>query len=210
MVRMKQFTSGLVLAGAVFIGGSALAVEGAGNRYLSGGASDVLKLVQAQVSEPVILAFVQNSSVAYNLTADEVVQLRSGGVPDPVMAAMLTQRRVVSEPAVVPQDTQPTPNPAPQPAPQPAPALPSAPPPPVYTQPMVQYVVPAPVFVPQPVFVNTFPVVFSGPSFGFFYSTGWRSPGRGCFGPVRPGFGFRGRPGPGISVGIGVGGGRHR
>src|SRR5262245_2738721 len=56
---------------------------------LSSGIPDIMRMVQAGVEQPVILAFVQNSPVAYHPSAKEVIYLRSQGVSADVIAAML-------------------------------------------------------------------------------------------------------------------------
>ena len=57
--------------------------------YLSTGVKDVLKLSKSSVDSKVIESFVQNSSVAYNPTADEIIYLHKEGVGDNVIAALL-------------------------------------------------------------------------------------------------------------------------
>lgn len=59
----------------------------------SPGVGDILKLTQAKVDDEVIVAFVRNSGRHYSLTADEIVYLRSQGVSDRAITAMLNQQQ---------------------------------------------------------------------------------------------------------------------
>jgi hypothetical protein len=61
------------------------------------GVEDVLKLSHAQISDDIIQNYVQSSGNIYNLTPNEIVYLRNQGVSDRVVAAMLNQRKQVSE-----------------------------------------------------------------------------------------------------------------
>jgi uncharacterized membrane protein YgcG len=59
---------------------------------LSYGVPQVLQLVQARVSDGIIVSFIQNSGTIYSLNAGEIVYLKQQGVSDPVLNAMLNQR----------------------------------------------------------------------------------------------------------------------
>src|SRR5690349_8417938 len=59
--------------------------------YNSAGVSDVLKMVDAKVDPVVIKAYIQNSSTAYNPSANEIVALKQHGVSDDVLTAMLVR-----------------------------------------------------------------------------------------------------------------------
>src|SRR5436189_986346 len=59
------------------------------------GVEDVLKLSRANISEDIILNYVQNSGTIYNLGPQDLVHLRDQGVSDHVLNAMLNQRKVV-------------------------------------------------------------------------------------------------------------------
>jgi hypothetical protein len=63
---------------------------------LSYGVPQVLQLVQAKVSEGVIVNFIQNSGTVYGLGAGEIVYLKQLGVSDNVLNAMLNQRSRVT------------------------------------------------------------------------------------------------------------------
>src|SRR4051812_37872409 len=55
------------------------------------GTADVVKLSRSQVSEDVIVSYVQNSGIAYSLGPDDIVRLRSEGLSDRVINTMLAQ-----------------------------------------------------------------------------------------------------------------------
>jgi len=58
--------------------------------------AEVIKLARAQVSDDVILSFVQNSRSTLSLSSDDIVRLRNEGVSDRVINAMLDKNaRVV-------------------------------------------------------------------------------------------------------------------
>lgn len=59
---------------------------------LSYGVPQVLQLVQAKVSDGIIVSFIQNSGTIYSLNAGEIVYLKQQGVSDPVLNAMMAQR----------------------------------------------------------------------------------------------------------------------
>ena len=59
---------------------------------LSYGVPQVLQLVQAKISDGVIVNYIQNSGTIYSLKADEIVYLKQQGVSDNVLNAMLNQR----------------------------------------------------------------------------------------------------------------------
>lgn len=59
---------------------------------LSYGVPQVLQLVQAQVSDDIIVNFIQNSGTIYALQANEIVYLKQQGMSDTVLNAMLNQR----------------------------------------------------------------------------------------------------------------------
>jgi hypothetical protein len=59
------------------------------------GVEDVLKLSRAQISEEVIMNYVQNSGTIYNLSPKEIVYLHDQGVSEKVIGTMLDQRKRV-------------------------------------------------------------------------------------------------------------------
>jgi hypothetical protein len=56
---------------------------------LSFGLDDVVKMVQSGVAPDVILTYIDNSTVAYYATAEDVVQLHEAGVPSQITAALI-------------------------------------------------------------------------------------------------------------------------
>jgi hypothetical protein len=72
------------------------AVAGQFAPQLSYGVPQVLQLVQAKISDSVIVNYIQSSSTIYSLSADEIVYLKQQGVSDNALNAMLNQRSRVS------------------------------------------------------------------------------------------------------------------
>jgi hypothetical protein len=103
---------------------------------LSYGVADVVNLTRAQVSESIILTYVQNSGTTYSLGPKEITYLKGQGVSDTVVAAMLSKHSSSGD-TVAQTQTQPFY----------APQFPVAdvPPPVDYS-----YAAPAPVFNPNP------------------------------------------------------------
>src|SRR5678816_1610507 len=79
------------------------------------GVTDVVKLSHAQVSEEIIVTYIQNARTGYNLQPNDIVYLKEQGVSDRVVGVMLDQSRRVVETAAA------------QPAAQPYQPAPSAP-----------------------------------------------------------------------------------
>ena len=57
------------------------------------GVPQILKLVQAKISDDTIIAYIRNSGNGYGLNADQIIYLRQQGVSDAVLSAMLNQPR---------------------------------------------------------------------------------------------------------------------
>ncbi len=55
----------------------------------SGNIGDVVKLAQSGVDESVVLAYVRNSPVPFNPSADEIIKLHNAGISSQVLTAML-------------------------------------------------------------------------------------------------------------------------
>ena len=100
---------------------------------LPAGVQDVIKLAQAGVSEDVILAQIKNSPATYNLTADQIIELKIDGVSQPVIKALLNgggspipanSPAPAAPPASIPLTAT-----APPPAPAPVVAVPASAPP---------------------------------------------------------------------------------
>lgn len=56
---------------------------------LSAGLPDIVRMYQAGVEEPVMLAFVQSATIAYHPSAKEIIYLRELGVSQAVLTALL-------------------------------------------------------------------------------------------------------------------------
>ena len=131
---------------------------------LSWGVPDILKLAEAQIGEDAIVAYIQGSGRIYNLSVEEIVYLRSRGVSDRVITAMLEQRKRLA-------DKMPQSPPAPPPTFMPPQTPPATPPPQPAPPPQPTYVASAPVYVAPPTYVYySYPryyVPFPAVSFGF-------------------------------------------
>jgi hypothetical protein len=132
---------------------------------LAPAAGEVVTLAQSGSSQDVILAYIQNSPTAFNLSADQIVYLRDIGVSSVAITAMLnrdnalhtqTQTYVYNQVAYPPTIAPPAPLPETAPA---APVTETAPPTPV-TQ-----AAPPPTEAPAPVYVSSPP-----PDVTYFYS----------------------------------------
>lgn len=117
---------------------------------LSSSAAELVRLAQGGTSQDVLLAYVQNATIPFSLTADQILYLRDLGIPSDVITAMLNRDSAMrnqpqtynyNQQAYPPTVAPPAPEPAPEPAPGPAPVPDQAPPP---VQP------PAPVYVSSP------------------------------------------------------------
>jgi len=71
------------------------------------GVADVLKLSRAQISEDIIVNYVQNSGTTYNLGSQDIVYLHEQGVSDRVVTAMLASQRRAPDVAAAPTSAQP-------------------------------------------------------------------------------------------------------
>jgi hypothetical protein len=163
------------------------------------GAGDVLKLSRAQVSDDVILNYVQSSGTIYNLSPQDIVYMKSEGVSDRVVNAMLGQRKQVE--IANQQAAAASAQAAAAPAIQNAPTVPDAPLVPVAPQ----YVDAAPYVDCAPassVYVIPSPTVraaYYGYYSPYYYSSPYRYYGPSYYGPSVS-FGFR----------FGGGGGHYR
>lgn len=72
--------------------------------------AQVIQLVQSEVDESVILAYISNSASAFNLTADQIIYLKDLGLPADAMTAMIQHDQQLGATATA----------APVPPPQPA------------------------------------------------------------------------------------------
>ena len=164
------------------------------------GVADVLKLSRAQVSEDVILTYVQNSGTVYNLGPQEIVYLHEQGVSDRVINTMQDQRKKAAEAA--PQTAPPAVAAAQAYADTATVAAA-----PVYYQPAPVYVQPEPVYVPAS---TLYVIPYYGS--GYYVSAGCYRPYYGGYcGSYRPYCGsyyggYYRYPSVGVSVGFGFGG----
>lgn len=150
---------------------------------LSWGLDDIVKLSKAGVDESVILTYVSNSGVAYNPTAQDLIQLRELGVSPQITAALMQRGSEARQAATVEAQKQ-----AQATAPAAAPAQPA----PVYTPPAT-YEAPA-----STVTYIGYP---SYPSYGYSYA-----PAYYYSYPYYPRYyGYYGGFYPGVSFGINVG-----
>src|SRR5882672_3316133 len=76
---------------------ASISTEKVDSAKLPYGVADVVKLSRSQVSEDVILSYVQNSGIAYSLSPDDIVRLRNEGVSDRVINSMLDQHKKAME-----------------------------------------------------------------------------------------------------------------
>ena len=79
---------------------------------LSSAVEDIIKLSRADISEAVILNFIDTSGTLYDLKPRDVIRLRDEGVKDSVINAMIDQRRKVETNAAPTVAPEPTPAPA--------------------------------------------------------------------------------------------------
>src|SRR4051794_33648540 len=56
---------------------------------LSSSVAEVIKLSESGTGEEVVLAYIQNSSATFNLTADDILYLRDIGISSTVISAMI-------------------------------------------------------------------------------------------------------------------------
>jgi len=87
------------------------AATGQAAPQLSYGVPEVVQLAHANVSEDVIVNYVQNSGNAYGLDANQILYLKQQGVSDRIVNTMLDQRsRLAATQTATPQDTTDTGN----------------------------------------------------------------------------------------------------
>lgn len=172
------------------------------------GVEDILKLSRAQISEDIILNYIHNSGIVYNLKPQDILYLRSQGVSDTVLSAMLNQRKLVADAAAAQAaaaqaQSQP---PAPPATPPDQTASGQNPVAPVYTQPPPAAPQPAPssvYVIPYPPAENAYdgyPGYPGYPVYPDFYG-GYYGPYYGSY------YGYYG--GPVVSLGFGFGGWGH-
>jgi len=156
------------------------------------GANEVLKLSRAQISDDIIVNYVQNSGTTYNLGAQDIVYLRNQGVADRVVNAMLAQRQRLADAAAAQAAAQ---NAAAAPA-QPVASNPA----PTYSQPAPVYTEPAPAYTEAAPAASTVYVIPYPAATAAYY--GYYRPNPYYYGPY-----YGGYYGPTFSVGFRFGGG---
>jgi hypothetical protein len=93
------------------------------------GVSEVIKMFQGGISKDVILHYIENSSLPFHLTADDIIHLHTMGVPEEVTKALLQrdgqlqQQSMAYQQQMSLQQTQPPPQ-QPPPGYEPAAAVP--------------------------------------------------------------------------------------
>ena len=177
---------------------------------LSFGVEEVVKMYQGGVETDVVLNYIENSSVPYHLSAEEVVHLHDIGVPSPIITTLIrhgakVQQQANAASALIQQK-------ATEEA-KAASAYVNPYPPAVYAQPTpvvtYNYTYPQYVYAGYPSYYSYPGYCYTSP---FYFSFGY--PGyRHFYGGFRsfPRFGFGGHVGFGrVGFGGGFHGGRHR
>ena len=91
-----------IIIGCMFWGASnAFTADQAAPANLSPGLQEVVKLSQAQMGDNVILAYIKNSGASYTLGADDILYLKSQGVSQNVIAALLQTKSAASSRSVL-------------------------------------------------------------------------------------------------------------
>lgn len=95
--------------------------------------ADVVRLTRSGVGDDVVVAFVQNASIVYNLSATDVLALKNAGISSTVLAAMLNhdaalRPQLASATPAPSTPAPPTAYPGGAPAAAPAPTAPQPPP----------------------------------------------------------------------------------
>src|SRR5437899_2950953 len=62
---------------------------------ISPAAAEVIRLAEAGTGEDVLLAFIQNSTSSFNLSADQILYLRDVGLSSQIITAMLNRDNVL-------------------------------------------------------------------------------------------------------------------
>jgi hypothetical protein len=145
--KLDQYRARLVLGAAClalgaicWFGGNSCQAQTPAN--LSPSLQEVVKLTQARMTDDVIISYIQNCGAAFHLTADDMLYLKSQGVSQPVLAALLKTGAALPLPLSAPVA-------APAPAPAPEPAPPAQVPPPAPDQ-VPPYPMAQPVAAPPP------------------------------------------------------------
>lgn len=95
------------------------------NIYPTSPLAQVIKLMQAGVSDDVIKNYVNNSTSTFNLDSDKIIYLRDIGLPDDVVTAMMQRDQVLQQQMAAAAYQPPAPAPEPVVAAEAAPAPPT-------------------------------------------------------------------------------------
>ena len=87
-----------LMAGWLCFQGAQAAFAQSAPADLSPNVQEVLKLTKAHMGDDVVLAYIHNSGVSYNLSADDILYLNSQGVSQPVISALLQAKSAVPAP----------------------------------------------------------------------------------------------------------------
>ena len=175
-------------------------------------ANEVLKLVHAKIADDTIVAFIGSSTASYRLTATELIGLRSQGVSDRILTAMLARQSGGRPGTGVSAPASPAPQYATERPAAPAPGTTVYPGGPTASQPAPTYVQSVPTYVQTaPTYVQAPPVYYApsvAPYYSYYpYSYGYGYPYGYAYGS-RHGYGY-GIGLPGISLSFGFGGRGH-
>jgi hypothetical protein len=85
--------AGLVFTAMTVVAQDSTAVTRSAPVELSYGASQIVQLAQAKISDDTIISYIHNSANSYDLNADQIIYLRQQGVSDAVVNVMLNQPR---------------------------------------------------------------------------------------------------------------------
>jgi hypothetical protein len=91
----------VLIATLILFVGLASGLAQSGQSWPSG-VPDIMKLVQANVGDSTIIAYIRNTGRQYKLNAGEIVMLKQQGFSDPVLTAMLENQPNVAQPQPAP------------------------------------------------------------------------------------------------------------
>jgi hypothetical protein len=151
--------------------------------YLSAGLPEIVKMHKAGVDASVLLAFVQNSPVAYHPSAKEVIYLRDQGLSSEIISALLRrggELRDRAAEAARQERSRSAPAPAPAPMAPPAPASP-APPQAAASTPVVVYANPTYPVYTTPAYVTSASYSYPWPA---YYGNPYCGPSYSCYRPA--------------------------
>jgi hypothetical protein len=208
-------------AAAVIVTNKSTGPASAKAPYLSAGLPEIVKMHKAGVDASVLMAFVQNSPVAYHPSAKEIIYLRDQGLSSEIISALLRRGGELRDRAAeAAREERSRTAPAPAPVAPPAPASP-APPQAAASTPVV-------VYANSTYPVYTTPTYVSYASYGYgvpaYYGNSYYRPScysyrAGCYPYAYGGYrsswypsfyaGYRSGCYSGWGFGVGYGGGRY-